>query len=189
MISAAGFGIRTAWASKSDSSLPQGHPLTFHSAIHLALTNLFFKMLTPDWASVLLASIPVPYLTARTKETKLAFAEVRLYMLDVIASARDAMTNGDANVAEEAAPALLQNLVEANMAQEGPTSNRRLTDDELLSDVFVCRLFLSTLGANPHIRVYIRCSFSLVMVCFLNCPFQNDLTTFDTVPQKRRLTR
>jgi hypothetical protein len=57
-------------------------------------------------------------------------------MLDVISSARDALTNGDQNVVEKATPALLRNLVEANMAQEGP-SNKRLTDDELLSDVFV----------------------------------------------------
>lgn len=70
------------------------------------------------------------------KETKLAFEELRLHMLDVIASARDAITNGNGNVEGEAAPALLRNLVEANIAQEGP-SNRRLTDDELLSDVFV----------------------------------------------------
>lgn len=37
--------------------------------------------------------------------------------------------------------ALLRNLVEANMAQEG--DNKRLTDDELLANIFVsaCRLF------------------------------------------------
>jgi cytochrome P450 len=100
------------------------------------LSNLFFKILTPSWAVAILSRIHVPYLTSRVKETKLAFEELRSYMLDIIASARDAITNGNGNIMGEAAPALLRNLVEANIAQEG-SSNRRLTDDELLSDVFV----------------------------------------------------
>jgi hypothetical protein len=71
------------------------------------------------------------------KETNLAFEELRLHMLDVIASARDATTDSD--VVQEATP----KPGKSQYAQEGP-SNRRLTNDDLLSDVIVRLLFSSS---------------------------------------------
>lgn len=54
-------------------------------------------------------------------------------MLDVVSLARAWVSGGKA---AEMDAALLRNLVEANMAQEGHF--RSLSDEELLSNMFVC---------------------------------------------------
>jgi hypothetical protein len=57
-------------------------------------------------------------------------------MQDIIFSAKRSMADGIEEPSEGVGPALLRNLVEANISDEVP-KNRKLTDDEILADVFV----------------------------------------------------
>lgn len=68
------------------------------------------------------------------KETRESFEALRHHMLDVIGGARAWIAGGRQEVVDAA---LLRNLVEANMTQEGDVDVRRLTDEELLSNTFV----------------------------------------------------
>jgi len=56
-----------------------------------------------------------------------------MHILDVVGSARDWVAGGKATPMDAG---LLRNLVEANMSNE--EGKRHLSDDELLSNIFVC---------------------------------------------------
>ena len=141
VITATGFGRRTSWIGASPKPSPSGgHALTFDSALGVALHNILFRIQTPNWAYPLLSYIPVPYFSHRLKETTLAYGELDTYMRDIIFSAKRSMADDVEESGQGVGPALLRNLVEANKSDEVP-ENRKLTDDEILADVFV-RQFL-----------------------------------------------
>ncbi|KAH7925420.1 cytochrome P450 [Leucogyrophana mollusca] len=132
VISAAGFGRRVSWTADSSDEPPAGHRLTFRSAVMNSVENVIFYVLTPTWFNRLLSFVKVPYLSARAHITQQGFEELKSHMLDLVSSARAEVAEGKISGASDAA--LLRNLVEANMTQEG--DYKRLTDGELLSNIF-----------------------------------------------------
>ena len=101
------------------------------------------KFIFPGWTRDLSDKFYVPFISPLLTEAQESFDSLRMHMLDIIGSARDWVAGGGV-VPMEAA--LLRNLVEANMLNE--EGKRHLSDDELLSDIFV-RLFLpSPLGIS-----------------------------------------
>lgn len=126
-----------SWASDSDSSPPPGHALSFRSAVTSTTDNIFVKILAPSWLINLSAYIRVPYLSQRLKETEIAFEELRSHLIELISYMRADVADGKKSSASGLNAALLRNLVEANMGQDGDTGHKQLTDEELLSNVFV----------------------------------------------------
>jgi hypothetical protein len=98
-----------------------------------SVNNVIFRALVPGWFYQFSSLIKVPYLSSRALLTQLAFDDLRTHMLDLVASARADITSGERSGASGAA--LLQNLVEANMNQDG--DSKKLTEGELLSNIFV----------------------------------------------------
>jgi hypothetical protein len=47
--------------------VPTGHQLTFKEALHIVSTDVFLKLIVPDW---------FPALTKRVKDIRLAFEEL-----------------------------------------------------------------------------------------------------------------
>ena len=137
IIAAAGFGKRMSWTSDSTAELPPGCKLTFQSAVVDSVHNIIFRALIPQWFYRFSSLVKVPYLSSRALSTKLAFDDLRTHMLDLVASARADIASGKR--AEASGAALLWNLVEANMNQDG--NSEKLTEGELLSNIFVSILF------------------------------------------------
>lgn len=90
------------------------------------------RFLTPDWIVDLANKVHVPFISLYLAETRESFDALRMHMLDIVGLARDWIAGGEAT---PMAAGLLRNLVKANMSNEEGT--RHLSDDELLSDVFV----------------------------------------------------
>lgn len=160
IISAAGFGQRTPWSAysignindevasfdftklakavstRSSSFTNRSTILPFHVSLLLTLDKLFTKILTPN----LFYAIPfrIPWLSRELDIAKVAFDNLRVHMLDLVSEAR----NKDQG---ERGANILTRLVQANnaMQAEGVTptdaldGKKILTDDEMLSDVFV----------------------------------------------------
>ncbi|KAF8437970.1 cytochrome P450 [Boletus edulis BED1] len=137
VIATAGFGGRVSWTA--DPTV-----LTFRSAFMDSVHNTRFRMLTPGWFYRLSSLITVPYLSSRALRTQLAFDELRTHMLDLVASARAETMSGDYE--GKLGTALLRNLVEANMNQDG--ASKKLSEGELLSNVFL--FFLAGHETTAH---------------------------------------
>ncbi|KIJ62164.1 hypothetical protein HYDPIDRAFT_182927 [Hydnomerulius pinastri MD-312] len=132
VISSAGFGRRVSWTADLSVEPPPGCSLTFRSAVMNSVDNVIFRILTPNWFSTLSSFIKVPYLSSRVLLTQHSFEDLQRHMMDLVASARADIASGKPPSASDAA--LLRNLVEANMSQDG--DYKRLTDGELLSNIF-----------------------------------------------------
>lgn len=141
VISAAGFGRRASWNEDSTAAPPPGHKLAFRPAVTTAIESLFIKALTPNWVYAASSLLNIPYLSPRLKETGEAFEALKFHMLELVSSAQAWVSGGRTSSMDAA---LLRNLVEANMAQEG--EYKLLTDGELLSNVFVCDLVVKLHG-------------------------------------------
>jgi cytochrome P450 len=134
VIATAGFGQRVSWFDDPKAAPPPGFKLTFRSAFMDSVHNVIFRAFVPGWFYKLSTVIKVPYLSSRALRTQLGFDNLQGHMLDLVASARAAISSG------ESAPgttgmALLRNLVEANMNEDG--SSKKLTEGEILSNIFV----------------------------------------------------
>ncbi|KAJ8701241.1 hypothetical protein PTI98_000051 [Pleurotus ostreatus] len=135
ILSSAAFGRHNSWTDDTALENSKAHHIPFRPAVKSAVENLVPKILTPDWMFTLFNLIPVPKVSPVLKETRESFVALRLHMLDLISNARDWVSGGNAASLDAA---LLQNLVQANMAQEDDAAVRRkLTDDEMLSDIFM----------------------------------------------------
>ena len=89
-------------------------------------------MLTPKRLLETLIKSHVPFLSPLFQGIAVAFEDLKSHMLDMVSEARAwAITGGSGR----SNAALLRNLVEANLKQEGDTKG--LSDEELLSNVFV----------------------------------------------------
>jgi len=130
IISAAGFGLRMPW-KEGPQDIPLGHKMSFTEAMNTAMHDIYVKVLTPSSLFKIAAAVPIPIVSRRLNTTTLAYKELGSYMLEIVASARSSLVDG--SVEEDAA--LLRALVRANMDED--SNSRRLTDDELLSNVFV----------------------------------------------------
>ncbi|KAG8216942.1 cytochrome P450 [Butyriboletus roseoflavus] len=132
VLATAGFGRQVSWTAEATAEPPPGCKLTFRSAVLTSVGNVIFRALVPKWFYQFSSLIKVPYLSSRALLTQLAFDDLRVHMLDLVASARAEIMSGERHGASGAA--LLRNLVEANMKQDG--HSKRLTKGELLSNIF-----------------------------------------------------
>lgn len=144
IISSAGFGRSLTWSSSS-SFLSAEDRLPFRDAVLSTTHNIFVKFLSPTWLVVLLhryKGLRIPYLTDRIRETERGYGDLRKHIIEIVSWMRAGVVDSD--VQQQAGEkgkellggALLRGLVEANM-QESGGNGKGLTDDELLSNVFV----------------------------------------------------
>ncbi|KAF8556841.1 cytochrome P450 [Imleria badia] len=149
VIASAGFGKRLSWTDDPTAEPPPGCKLTFRSAFMDAVRNIIMRVLVPGWFYSFSSLIKVPCLSARALRPQLAYADSRTHMLDLVASARAEITSGKRSKAS--GTALLRNLVEANMGQDG--SSNKLTEGEILSNIFLSHpsafRFSSLLDTRP----------------------------------------
>jgi hypothetical protein len=131
VISAAGFGRRWAFGADFEAP-PPGYRLSMPSALHITLDGLLARTLVPKWFKKLSQTIYIPFFSAYLERVDLAIHELKLHFLELVSAAREWVV-GDKTSKIDAA--LVRNLVEANMTQEG--DSRGLTEGELLSDIFV----------------------------------------------------
>jgi hypothetical protein len=102
------------------------------SALHITLDGLIVRVLIPKWIQKFSQRIHTPFLSAYLGKVELAIHELKLHFLELVSAAREWVVGEKASNIDAA---LVRNLVEANMAQDG--DSRRLTEGELLSDIFV----------------------------------------------------
>ncbi|GLB37921.1 putative cytochrome P450 [Lyophyllum shimeji] len=116
VIGAAGFGRKISW--KDGDLAPPGHRLTFKEALHVVSTDVFIKLVVPDRALGL---------TERLRSVKVAFEELKQYMLEMIDERQRA-----GNL--EGRHDLLSSLLNANDLDSGES---KLTVSELLGNIFI----------------------------------------------------
>lgn len=153
MLATAAFGRQVSWTSEATAEPPPGCKLTFQSAVLTSVKNVIFRALTPGWFYRFSSLIKVPYLSSRALLTQLAFDDLRIHLLDIVSSARAEIMSGERPGASGAA--LLRNLVEANLNQDG--DSKKLTEGEVLSNIFVSmRLYLSfTAKAFLYVQAFL----------------------------------
>jgi len=116
VISAAGFGRRTAW--KDELKAPSGHFLTFKDALVTASTGMPIKLVVPEAAGAI---------SSRVRKLHEAYDELGRYMVETIERRKNATDH-------EQCFDLLSNLLCANEVEDG---NAKLTDAEVLGNVFI----------------------------------------------------
>jgi hypothetical protein len=116
-----------------------GHKLAFKPAITTALRLLLLKAITPTWVYALSAYVRLPFITPMLDKTSTSFEAVGSHMLEIISVARAWVADGKTTSLDAG---LLRNLVEANMSHDVALDKELLSDDELMSDTFVCFLLL-----------------------------------------------
>lgn len=126
VIASAGFQLKFERATLGDCK--PGHQLSFRDALFTSVHTLFTRILLPSW-------LPLP----AVQRSHLAFTELRKHIMELIAESRAGkLSDGD-----EAAD-LLRRLVAANSDGDEEGTVLRLSDDELVSNIFVgvavCRL-------------------------------------------------
>jgi hypothetical protein len=130
----AAFGSHSSLTSfQSPPTADSIHTLSFQAALQGALDALLFRNLSYYPLMRLIFRLPIPSLQRKLHQMTEAYDELKLYMLEMISSARSSFAGGPPTGTVDAA--LLRNLVEANSKQEG--EHKSLTDDELVADVFV----------------------------------------------------
>jgi hypothetical protein len=137
VLTSAAFGRGETQEHKPSSTDSKYH-FTFEESLQVVIENILFRYLMPSFVPKLDAYIPIPKFSKRVRDCETGFKELGLHTLDMISATRNAIAAGQ--MATGANAALLRNLVEANMKQEG--DHKSLTDQELLADCFVRLLFL-----------------------------------------------
>ncbi|TFY75699.1 hypothetical protein EWM64_g8312 [Hericium alpestre] len=122
VIGVAGFGRRISW--NDDLKIPPGHKMTFKDALHVVSSDVFLKLVVPDYAMGL---------TERLRNVRLAFEELDAYMLEMIRARRNAEKT-------EERYDLFSSLLEAS--EDTSDGEPALTDSELWQGAD----FLSTTG-------------------------------------------
>ncbi|KAF7983462.1 hypothetical protein HWV62_21746 [Athelia sp. TMB] len=135
VISVAGFGRRIKW--RDDQVIPPGHQMTYQKSLHIVSSDVFLKLIVPEWAMGL---------TKRTRNARIAFDELKVsvaqvnrrmkltrkqkYMLEQI-HARQAIEK------REERYDLFSSLLDAN---DDSSNVDVLTQDELLGNMFIFQL-------------------------------------------------
>ncbi|KAL5495019.1 hypothetical protein ACEPAI_481 [Sanghuangporus weigelae] len=117
VIGSAGFGKRITW--DEDSFAPDGHRMSFQTALSIVSKDLFLKIIVPNWASSL---------AQRYRNIHTAFDELKLYMEEIIEE-RKRLPLGDTSRND-----LFSNLIHAS-EEEG--NDYKLTPEELMGDTFI----------------------------------------------------
>lgn len=114
----------------------------FGSSLTTALHRFYHRAATPDFIYPFAKYIRIPFISAALEETTTSFESLKLHMEAIISHSRDALFSDhakgltDASKSKDVGSALLKTLVESNMNEE--SGGNRLTDDEIISDTFVC---------------------------------------------------
>lgn len=140
MISSAGFGRSVSWESDASDALSadSGHTMTFRTAVSTALRTIFIKLLTPTWGISLGSALGIK----AVQDTRASYVDLEKWLLEFISQTRADIvagvvdTKGD-NKFSINKGALLKRMVQANVSLEDGGDGTGLTDQELLSDVFV----------------------------------------------------
>ncbi|KAJ7918480.1 cytochrome P450 [Mycena leptocephala] len=122
-----------SWQENSSTTPPPGHKRAFRAAVSTALAHLFFKALVPKWIQALSTRVRLPFLGPVLTETRESFEALRLHMVELVSLSRAWVVGGKTSNMDAG---LLRNLVEANMTQDDDVHHKKLTDDELLSNIF-----------------------------------------------------
>ncbi|KAJ7118625.1 cytochrome P450 [Mycena crocata] len=133
VIASAGFGRRASWQEDSSTKPPPGHQVAFRAAVSTALEHLFVKALTPAWLIALSERVKLPFIGPLLTNTNASFEALRLHMVDLVSLSRAWVVGGKVSNMDAG---LLRNLVEANMTQADDVHHKKLTDEELLSNIF-----------------------------------------------------
>ena len=124
VIASAGFGVQF---SRTTLGAPRaGYRLPFGEALFTAIETMIVRVLAPKW----LYALPFEGL----QRSNVAYTELQGYIKQMIAEARapgKPALDADSQPAEAAD--LFRRLIDANDAEEGI----RLTDDELLPNIYV----------------------------------------------------
>jgi hypothetical protein len=103
-------------------------------SLFIAIENVFFRIAVPPAVLKFLVVFPIPYVSKRVRKIMEAYKTLQAHMLEMISSVRASVNLSIPASTREAV--LLKDLVEANARQEG--ERKHLSDDELLSNIFVC---------------------------------------------------
>ncbi|KAK7044008.1 hypothetical protein VNI00_008178 [Paramarasmius palmivorus] len=122
-MSIVGFGKRIGW-SKEDL-IPVGHKLSFEETFRIVSSDIFIKVIVPNW---------LPNITEKIGRVRLAFDELKAgsavpfvnYMQDIIDAAR---ASGAARQKDD----LFSNLLQANELAKDE-EGRKLDDSELIDE-------------------------------------------------------
>ncbi|PBK63872.1 614/534 cytochrome P450 [Armillaria solidipes] len=119
VISVAGFGRKMDW--QADTVVPERHTMPFHDALNLASTGMVLKLSVPRWAMGL---------TPRWAKVRTAFDELESYMLEMIRNRQTGEQKGERYD-------LFSSLLDANDDENEGRGEIKLTDQELLGNVFI----------------------------------------------------
>jgi len=116
VIGVAGFGRKISW--HDDLIVPPGHTMTYKDALHIVSSDVFFKVLLPDWA--------LSNLGPRMSKIKAAFDELEQYMKEMIHDRQNSekLERYD----------LFSSLLDANTDD---LDADRLTESELIGNIFI----------------------------------------------------
>ncbi|KAJ7468042.1 cytochrome P450 [Mycena latifolia] len=145
VVASAAFGYRASWEEDSSTKPPPGHKVSFRPALSKVLGHLTTMGLTPHWIYALSARVSLPLIGPILTDARESFDALRAHMLDYISLARAWVVGGRVSNMDAG---LLRNLVEANMTEAGDVHDKNLTDEELLSDVFI--FFLAGHQTSAH---------------------------------------
>ncbi|KZV92266.1 cytochrome P450 [Exidia glandulosa HHB12029] len=134
VIASAGFGLQFSRTTLGEKR--EGYALPFGEALFTAIETMFHRVLAPRW----LYSLPIETL----KKSDEAYGELQRYIKQMIAEARASGAAPGADAESSEAADLFRRLVDANDEEQGA----RLTDDELLSNIYV--FFLAGHETSAH---------------------------------------
>ncbi|KAJ7461743.1 cytochrome P450 [Mycena galericulata] len=134
VLASAGFGRRASWQEDSSVASDPGHRLAFRAAVSTALEHIIVRALAPKWIHALAERVHLPYVGQILRNTRDSFEALRAHMDDLVSLSRAWVVGGKISNMDAG---LLRNLVEANMTQADDAHHKKLTDGELLSNIFV----------------------------------------------------
>ncbi|THH17554.1 hypothetical protein EW146_g3278 [Bondarzewia mesenterica] len=117
VIGVAGFGKKISWTD--DMKLPLGHQLTFRDALHTMSSEIFLKLIFPDWAMGA---------TKHLRHVQLAFQEIEQYVVEMIRERRTSEK-------KEERYDLFSSLLDAS--EDVSDGETKLADSELIGNIFI----------------------------------------------------
>ncbi|KAF8579905.1 cytochrome P450 [Ramaria rubella] len=125
-ISASVFGRRIPYGKEATANLPSGYELQFGEALQTACEHMVARWITPSWAY----KLPIPLLQRFLSHVHLAYHELERHLRGLISESR--IRGKEETCLQDD---LLRRLVQSNALEVDP--EKRLTDAELLSNVFI----------------------------------------------------
>ncbi|KAK0239242.1 cytochrome P450 [Armillaria nabsnona] len=118
VVGVAGFGRKMTW--QADTVITPGHTMSFRDALQLVSSGIALKIIVPRWAMGLIA---------RWAKIRAAYDELETYMLEMIRARRTAE--------KEERYDLFSSLLDANDDEDLLEGETKLTDRELLGNIFI----------------------------------------------------